>query len=124
MKQLDYVFYQHKKQKSVTKPLVYKFTCTGRNSSEKSKCTLLEKKEQHTYKIEKKKEQSAIYEHLLVREHYKHKVDLLKVDNNSFNLNGFSICQSNKIPTVIDKSNIGTNFLLRSHRQLKHRGHP
>ena len=84
----------------------------------------MEKKEQHTYEINNKKEQSAIYEHLLVREHYKHKGDLLKADNNSFNLSEFSICQNSKITTVIDKANIGTNFLLRNHTQLKHIDHP
>ena len=55
--------------------------------------TWWERAEEHAYKSNNQKEQSAIYEHLLACEHYKHIVDLFNVDNNSFNLNKFNICQ-------------------------------
>ena len=38
-------------------------------------------------------------------EHYYHIDDLFNVDNNSFNLNKFNICQIRNSTTVIDKAN-------------------
>ena len=69
----------------IQSPVVYKFVCPGCRSSyiEKRECTLWERTEEHAYKNINQKEQSAIYEHLLIYEHYNHIVDLFNVDNNS-----------------------------------------
>ena len=65
--------------------VVYKFVCPGCSSSYigKTERTLQERKEQHAYKNNDQKKQSAIYEHLLTCEHYNHIADLLNTDNNS-----------------------------------------
>ena len=75
--------------------VVYKFVCPGCSSSciGKTERTLWERTEEHAYKSNIQEEQSTIYEHLLTCEHYNHIVDLFNVDNNSFNLNKFNICQ-------------------------------
>ena len=87
--------------------VVYKFVCPGCSSSYigKTERTLWERTEEHAHKSNDQKEQSAIYEHLLTCEHYNHIVDLFNVDNNSFNLNKFNICQIRNNTTVFDKAN-------------------
>ena len=74
--------------------VVYKFVCPGCSSSYigKTERNLWERTEQHAYKNNNLKEQSAIYEQLLTCEHYNHVVDLFNVVSNSFNLNKFNIC--------------------------------
>ena len=74
--------------------VVYKFVCPGCSSSYigKTERNLWERTEEHAYKNNNLKEQSAIYEQLLTCEHYNHVVDLFNVVSNSFNLNKFNIC--------------------------------
>ena len=93
--------------------VVYMFVCPCCSSSciGKTERTLWERTEGHAYKNNNQKEQNTIYEHLLTCEHYNHIVDLFNVDNNSFNLNKFNICQIRNNTTVIDKAN-NWNILL------------
>ena len=87
--------------------VVYKFLCVGCSASHigKTERTLWEWTEEHAYKNNNQKEESAIYEHQLTCEHYNHIVDLLNVDNNSFDLNKFNICQIRNNTTVTDQTN-------------------
>ena len=77
-------------------------------------------KDRRTYN---KKEQSVFYEHQLTCDHYSHMVGLVNVDNNSFNLNKFNICQIRNNTTVIDKANnwnillFKELFMIKTHRQ-------
>ena len=97
----------------IQSPVVYKFVCRACSSSyiEERECTLWERTEEHAYQNINQKEQSAIYEHLLIYEHYNHIVDLFNVDNNSFNLNKFNECHIKNNTTAIDKAN-NWNILL------------
>ena len=65
------------------------------------------------------KEQSAIYEHLLTCEHYNHIVDLFNVDNNSFNLIKFNICQVINNATVTNKGSNWNILLFREAYMIK-----
>ena len=59
--------------------VVYKLVCPGCSLEKQS--ALWESTEEHACKNNKKKEQSTIYEHLLIREHYNHIVDLFNLNN-------------------------------------------
>ena len=78
-----------------------------------------ERTEEHAYKSNIQEEQSAIYEHRLTCEHYNHIVDLFNVDNNSFNLNKFNICQIRNNTTVIDKANNWDILLFKEAYMIK-----
>ena len=86
---------------------------------ERTERTLWERTEEHAYKSNNQKEQSAIYEQLLTCEHYNHIVDLFNVDNNSFNLNKFNICQIRNNTTVIDKANNWDILLFKEAYMIK-----
>ena len=62
--------------------VVYKFVCPGCSSPYigKSGRTLWERTEEHAYKNNNQKEQSALSEHLLTCEHCNHIVDLFNID--------------------------------------------
>ena len=87
--------------------VVYKFVCPGCSSSyiRKTERNLWERTKERAYKNTNQKEQSAIYEHLLICGHYNHIVGLFNADNNSFNLKKFNICQIRNNTTVIDTAN-------------------
>ena len=78
-----------------------------------------ERTKEHAYKNKNQKSQSAIYEQLLTCEHCKHIVDLLNVDNISFNLNNFNICQIRNNTTFIDESNHWNILLLKEAYMIK-----
>ena len=88
----------------------------------KTERTLWERTEEHACKSNYQQEQSTIYEHLLTCEHCNHIVDLFNVDNNSFNLNKFNICQIRNNTTVIDKANnwgillFKEAYMIKTHR--------
>ena len=114
MKQLNYFTNTKDKISLLSQSLeVYEFVCPGCSSSYigKTELTLWERAEEHAYKNNNQKEQSAIYEQLLTCEHFHHIVDLFNVDNNSFNLNKFNICQIRNNTAVTDKPN-NWNILL------------
>ena len=93
--------------------VIYKFVGPDCSCSYigKTDHTFWEKTEEHAYKNNDKKEQSAIYEHLLPCDYYNHIVDLCNAENNFFNLNKFNICQIRNNTTVIDKAS-NWNILL------------
>ena len=101
--------------------VVYKFVCPGCGSSYigKTERTLWERTEEHAYKNNNQKEQSALYERLSTCEHYSHMVDLFKVDNNSFSLYKFNICQIRNNTTVIDKANNWNTLLFKEACMIK-----
>ena len=101
--------------------VVYKFVCPGCSFSYigKTERTLWERTEEHACKKNNWNKQSAIYEHLLKCEHYSHIIDLLNVDNNSFNLNKFNICQIRNNTTVIDKANDWNILLFKEVYKIK-----
>ena len=82
-----------------------------------------ERTEEHAYKSNNQKEQSAIYEDLLTCEHYNRIIDLFNVENNPLNLNKFIICQIRNNTTVIDKANNWEILLFKEATWLKHIDH-
>lgn len=56
-----------------------------------TECTLWKRIEEHAHCISNKAKQSAIYQHLSSCEHYNHLVDLLRLQNETFNLKKFSM---------------------------------
>ena len=111
----------------IQSPVVYKFVCPGCRSSyiEKRECTLWERTEEHAYKNINQKEQSAIYEHLLIYEHYNHIVDLFNVDNNSLTTWISLINAKSKITQLLlIKQITGTFYFSRKHIWIKHKDPP